>query len=135
MNKTKKGGIVLIATFLALVISPGVALSEAYATNNSYEKTVRIAGLDQVSFVPNTVNITKGDTIVFINVDGTNGGTAHSIISVQAWTTLPDGTFDSGLIKIGQSFRVSFDEPGIYEYIDSIYPNISGKIHVVWSSH
>jgi len=131
MKKTKKAGIVLIATFFALVISPGVALSEAYATNNSYEKTVRIAGLDEVSFVPNTINITKGDTIVFINVDGTNGGTAHSIVSVQIGTTLPDGTFDSGLIKIGQSFKISFDEPGIYEYIDSIYPSIRGIIHVV----
>ena len=131
MKKTKKAGIVLIAIFFALVISPGVALSEAYATNNSYEKTVRIAGLDEVSFVPNTINITKGDTIVFINVDGTNGGTAHSIVSVQTGTTLPDGAFDSGLIKIGQSFKISFDEPGIYEYIDSIYPSIRGIIHVV----
>ena len=131
MKKTKKAGIVLIATFFALVISPGVALSEAYATNNSYEKTVRIAGLDEVSFVPNTINITQGDTIVFINVDGTNGGIAHSIVSVQIGTTLPDGTFDSGLIKIGQSFKISFDEPGIYEYIDSIYPSIRGIIHVV----
>ncbi len=131
MKKTKKAGIALIAIFFALVISPGVALSEAYATNNSYEKTVRIAGLDEVSFVPNTINITKGDTIVFINVDGTNGGIAHSIISVQAGTTLPDGTFDSGLIKTGQSFKISFDEPGIYEYIDSIYPSIRGIIHVV----
>jgi len=129
MKKTKKAGIALIAIFFALVISPGVALSEAYATNNSYEKTVRIAGLDEVSFVPNTINITKGDTIVFINVDGTNGGIAHSIISVQAGTTF--GTFDSGLIKTGQSFKISFDEPGIYEYIDSIYPSIRGIIHVV----
>ncbi len=131
MKKTKKAGIALIAIFFALVISPGVALSEAYATNNSYEKTVRITGVDDVSFAPNTINITKGDTIVFINVDGTNGGTAHSIVSVQTGTTLPDGTFDSGLIKTSQSFRVSFDEPGIYEYIDSIYPSIRGIIHVV----
>ncbi len=131
MKKTKKVGIILLATFLALVISPAVPLSEAYATNNSYEKTVRIAGLDEVSFVPNTINITQGDTIVFINVDGTNGGIAHSIVSVQIGTTLPDGTFDSGLIKIGQSFKISFDEPGIYEYIDSIYPSIRGIIHVV----
>ncbi|MCH7967315.1 MAG: hypothetical protein IIB02_07895 [Thaumarchaeota archaeon] len=131
MNKTKKGGIVLIVTILALVISPGVALSEAYATNNSYDKIVRIAGLDDVSFVSNTINITKGDTIVFINVDGTNGGVAHSIVSVQTGTTLPDGIFDSGLIKIGQSFKVSFDEYGIYEYIDSMYPSIRGIIHVM----
>jgi len=130
MNKTKKVGIALVATFLALVISPGVALSEAYATNNSYDKTVRITGIDGASFVPNTINITKGDTIVFINVDGTNGGAAHSIVSAQIGTTLPDGTFDSGLIKIGQSFKVSFNEPGIYEYFDSIHPHISGTIHV-----
>jgi len=131
MKKTNKVGIALVATFLALVISPGVALSEAHATKNSFDKTVRIAGLDEVSFVPNTINIAKGDTIVFINVDGTNGGAAHSIVSVQTGTTSPDGTFDSGLIKTGQSFKISFDEPGIYEYIDSIYPSIRGIIHVV----
>jgi len=131
MNKTKKGGIALIATFLALVISPGVALSEAYATNNSLEKTVRITGIDHgVSFTYNTINITKGHTVVFINVDETNGGAAHSIVSVQAGTTLPDGTFDSGLIKLGQSFIVLLNEPGIYEYIDSIHPHIRGTIHV-----
>ncbi len=131
MKKTNKVGIALVATFLALVISPGVALSEAHATENSFDKTVRIAGLNEVSFVPNTINIAKGDTIVFINVDGTNGGAAHSIVSVQTGTTSPDGTFDSGLIKTGQSFKISFDEPGIYEYIDSIYPSIRGIIHVV----
>ncbi len=131
MNKTKKGGIALIATFLTLVISQGVALSEVYATNNSYDKTVRITGIDHgVSFTYNTINITKGDTIVFINVDGTNGGAAHSIVSVQTGTTIPDGIFDSGIIKIGQSFRVSLNEPGIYEYFDSIHPHIRGTIHV-----
>ena len=131
MKKTKKVGIALIATFLALVISPAVAFSEAYATNNAYEKTVRITGIDEVSFAPNIINITKGDTIVFINVDGTNGGTAHSVVSVQKGTTSPDGIFDSRLIKTGQSFKVTFDESGIYEYIDSIYPSIRGIIHVV----
>jgi len=131
MNKTKKGGIALIATFLALVISPGVTLSEVYATNNPYDKTVRITGIDHgVSFVYHTIYITKGDTVVFVNIDETNGGAAHSIVSVQTGTTLPDGTFDSGLIKLGQSFIVAFNEPGIYEYIDSIHPHIRGTIHV-----
>ncbi len=105
MKKTNKVGIALVATFLALVISPGVALSEAHATENSFDKTVRIAGLDDVSFVPSTINIAKGDTIVFINVDGTNGGAAHSIVSVQTGTTSPNGTFDSGLIKTGNLSR------------------------------
>ncbi len=46
MKKTKKAGIVLIATFFALVISPAVAFSDAYATKNTFEKTVGIAKTD-----------------------------------------------------------------------------------------
>ena len=46
MKKTKKAGIILIATFFALVISPAVAFNDAYATKNTFEKTVRIAMTD-----------------------------------------------------------------------------------------
>ncbi len=46
MKKTKKAGIILIATFFALVISPAVAFSDAYAKKNTFEKTVGIAKTD-----------------------------------------------------------------------------------------
>ncbi len=98
---------------------------------NTIEKTVRIMGTEENSVSPNPIYVRANDTLTFVNIDGTNGGTAHTIVSVKAGTTEPDGTFDSGLIRTGENFKITLTEPGIYEYFDSIYPNIRGTIHVV----
>ena len=141
MQTTKKVGIVLAGIVLGLIISPAVAVSEAYSSRTSVElvenlsissvvKTVKIVGLDDVSFAPNTINITKGDTISFLNVDGSDSGTDHTVTSVKMATMEPDGVFDSGSIGVGKTFKVTFQKPGVYEYIDSLYPTISGRINV-----
>ena len=97
---------------------------------SSVVKTVKIVGLDDVSFAPNMINITKGDTISFLNVDGSDGGTDHTVTSVKMATMEPDGVFDSGSLEVGKTFKVTFQKPGVYEYIDSLYPTISGRINV-----
>jgi len=141
MQTTKKVGIVLAGIVLGLIISPAVAVSEAYSARTSVElienlpissvvKTVKIVGLDDVSFAPNTINITKGDTISFLNVDGSDSGTDHTVTSVKMATMEPDGVFDSESLRVGETFKVTFQKPGVYEYIDSLYPTISGRINV-----
>ncbi len=135
-NKSKVFAYSITLAMLALLV-PIASYQEdpnavsATSSTTGIGKIVRISGMDENSFVPNITYIRTNQTLTFINMDGTNGGIAHSIVSAQTGTTLPDGTFESGLIKTGQSFRVSFDEPGIYEYLDSIYPHIRGIIHVV----
>jgi len=141
MKTTTKVGIVLAGIVLGLIISPAVAVSEAYSVRTSVElidnlsissvvKTVKIVGLDDVSFAPNTINITKGDTISFLNVDGSDSGTDHTVTSVKTATMEPDGAFNSGSLRVGETFKVTFQKPGVYEYIDSLYPTISGRITV-----
>ncbi len=141
MKTTKKVGIVLVGIILGLIISPAIAVSEAYSARASVElienlsissdvKTVKIVGLEDVSFAPNVINITKGDTISFLNVDGSDGGTDHTITSVKTATMEPDGVIDSGALRVGETFKVTFHKPGVYEYIDSLYPTISGRITV-----
>ena len=89
MNNTKKITVVLIAIVLGVIISPAIALSDEDAMKQSVEledtintsditKTVRIVGLEEMSFAPNTINITHVNTVNFLNVDGSNG-----VISVQ----------------------------------------------------
>jgi len=135
-NKSKVFAYSITLAMLALLV-PIASYQEdpnavsATSSTTGIGKIVRIAGMDENSFVPNITYIGTNQTLTFINMDGTNGGTAHSIVSAQTGTTLPDGTFGSGLIKTGQSFIVSFDKPGIYEYFDSIYPHIRGTIHVI----
>lgn len=47
----------------------------------------------------------------------------HTVTSV-------DGVFDSGEMKKGESFAVTFDKPGKYEYYSKLFPNYIYKIHV-----
>ncbi len=95
------------------------------------EKIVRIMGTQENSVSPNTIYIRTFDILTFVNLDGANGGTTHTVISVKTGTTEPDDTFDSGLIRTGENFKTTLTEPGIYEYFDPIYPSIRGTIHVV----
>ena len=138
---TKKITAALIAIVLGVIISPAIALSEADAMKKSVEledtistsdivKTVRIVGLDEISFAPNTINITPGNTVNFINVDGSNGGTFHTVTSVKIGTMEPVVTFDSGILRVGETYQVTFQEPGTYEYFDLLHPTIPGRIYV-----
>ncbi len=121
---------------LLVVIAPLASYQEqpnnvGDAQSTSAEKIVRIMGTEQNSLNPDTIYVRIYETVTFVNMDGTNRGTAHTIVSVKIGTIEPDGTFDSGLIKTGESFQFTFTEPGIYEYFDSLYPSIRGTIHVV----
>ncbi len=95
------------------------------------EKIIRIMGPEENSVSPNSIYVRTFDIVTFVNLDGANGGTTHTVISVKTGTTEPDGTFDSGLIGTGENFKTTLTEPGIYEYFDPIYPSIRGTIHVV----
>ena len=100
-------------------------------SSTSKEKIIRITGTEENSNSPNSIYVRTFDVVIFVNLDGTNGGTDHAIASVKIGTSEPDGTFYNGLIKTGESFEITITEPGIYEYIDIKHPNIRGTIHVV----
>ncbi len=95
------------------------------------EKIVRIMGTEENSVSPNSIYVRTFDVVTFVNLDGSNGGTTHNVISVKTGTTEPDVTFYSGSIRTGENFKITLTEPGIYEFFDPIYPNIRGTIHVV----
>ena len=121
---------------LLIVIAPMASYQEqpnnvSSSEYTSAEKIVRIIGTEQNSLSPDTIYVRTHDTITFVNIDGTNRGTTHTIVSVKSGTIEPDGTFNSGLIKTGESFQFTLTEPGIYEYFDSLYPSMRGMIHVV----
>jgi len=125
----------ILLTILVLMI-PNASYQEELDTientrSTPAEKTVRIMGAQENSVSPDAVYIRAFDKVTFVNLDGSNGGTVHKVISVNTGTTEPDGTFDSGLIVAGENFQVTLNEPGIYEYFDPTFPSIRGTIHVV----
>ena len=143
-GKKKTGMVAALSLLVALVLSP-VGFDQAVAIqdyNNDEllqvesnsasvtDKTIRLTG-GEPCFVPSHITINAGEKITFLNVDGTNGGIAHAIISVDGKTGIPDNTFDSGMLKIGDRFEVQFNESGVYYYIDSMHhPEMHGIIIV-----
>ncbi len=125
----------ILLTILVLMIPITSYQEESDTIENtsstSIEKIIGIMGTEENSVSPNQIYVRTFDVVIFINLDGANGGTTHNVISVKTGTTEPDGTFDSGSIKTGENFKITLTEPGIYEFLDPIYPNIRGTIHVV----
>jgi len=140
MKTTKKVGIVLAAIVLGLVISPAIPFSEAGETRkvtasienfstSSTIKTVMIVGHEDPQFVPHTVHLKIDDSIRFINQDGQDGGLAHDVISVDE-SGMPNGKFNGTVLNVGDTYTKKFTESGIYNYIDSTYPQMQGIIVV-----
>ncbi len=125
--RLKIAGFAATLTILVLM-TPITSYQEESNTN---EKIVGIMGTEENSVSPNSIYVRTFDVVTFVNLDGSNGGTTHNIISVKTGTTEPDGTFYSGMIRTGENFKITLTEPGIYEFFDPIYPNIRGTIHVV----
>ena len=141
MKTIKKVAIALTAIAFGLIVSPAMALSETEAikksetlvettSTSSMVKTVMIAGHEDPRFVPHTIHLKIGDSIIFINQDGQDGGLAHDVISVDQ-SGVPNGNFRSYLPNVGDTFTVKFSEPGIYYYTDSIYTKMQGTIVVI----
>ncbi len=66
------------------------------------------------TFVPGTVGISKGTTVIWTNDDGVQ----HTITSV------PQGAFDSGPIDPGKTYSYTFNQAGTFEYSCTVHPSM-----------
>ena len=73
----------------------------------------------QMAFAPQRLEITAGTTIEWTNRDQL----AHTI-------TADDGSWDSGLIEPGKTWRRTFDQPGTYAVHCTPHPFMTGVIVV-----
>jgi amicyanin len=71
------------------------------------------------SFTPATISINQGDTVTWNN----DGPTPHS-------ATAANGTFDTGILRKGQSGSHTFNEAGTYSYICTPHPYMKGTVVV-----
>jgi plastocyanin len=75
--------------------------------------------LKNFDYSPMELTVAAGTTVVWKNLDGE----PHTITSV-------DGLFRSPALDQNDSFRFTFDKPGIYKYICSIHPRMKAVITV-----
>lgn len=90
------------------------------------ENTVDIVGLESPFYVPNVIQASAGETIVFDNVDGNQ----HTVTSVKSGTIEYDGKFDSSLLQPGEKFELTLDEKGNYDYFCALHTSMQGTIIV-----
>jgi plastocyanin len=90
------------------------------------ENTVEIVGIESPFYTPNTITVSAGETIVFDNVDPNY----HTVTSVKPGTIEHDGKFDSGLLNAGQTYELTIDEQGTYDYFCSLHIGMKGIVIV-----
>jgi plastocyanin len=88
------------------------------------EKVVSIVGNSgSNSYNPNPIEINVGDTVTWINDDSS----AHTVTSSN------DSTFDSDIMRRGETFSFTFDNVGEYPYFCTLHPSMVGTVIVTTS--
>ena len=90
------------------------------------ENNVEVVGLEAPFYTPNVIEISAGETITFDNVDGNQ----HTITSVKPGTIEHDGKFDSSLLQPGETYDLTLNEKGTYDYYCALHTGMQGKIIV-----
>ncbi|HEX8904996.1 MAG TPA: cupredoxin family copper-binding protein [Longimicrobiaceae bacterium] len=97
---------------------PSPAAPTVPETNQGVGRVVR-AGMRNLAFVPGRVEIEAGTTVEWTN----NDPLQHSV-------TADDGSFASGLIGTGGTWRHTFARPGTYTYHCTPHPFMKGTVVV-----
>ena len=75
-------------------------------------------------YIPSHIVIEKGKQVTWVNEDSA----FHSVTS--GFYDAPTGLFDSGYLDPYQSFSLTFDETGIYDYYCTLHPWMEGRVTV-----
>jgi plastocyanin len=101
--------------------------TEAAAEEDDAEPTARAAKgsvtIKDFLFAPKSITVSVGEPVVWSN----SGPSAHT-------ATADDGSFDTGLLRKGQSRSHTFTKAGTFSYFCEPHPNMKGTIRVVGSS-
>lgn len=71
------------------------------------------------SYSPNPSEVKVGEVVTWVNEDSA----AHTATST-------DGTFDSDILRRGQTYNYTFDSVGEYSYFCTLHPDMVGRVVV-----
>ena len=77
------------------------------------------ASIDNFTFMPDTITIPVGTTVVWENDDDI----VHTVVSL-------DGAFRSQALDTEDKFSFTFDKTGTFEYFCSLHPYMKAKVVV-----
>ena len=80
--------------------------------------------VEDICYIPSIIVVEKGKSITWINEDSS----FHSVTS--GFYGEPTGLFDSGYLDPYQSYTLSFDEFGTYDYFCTLHPWMKAQVIV-----
>ena len=102
---------------IAVVDESGNGAEESVAVDSVPEGAIEVK-ITAFAYYPEPVQVQAGTPIVWTNLDG---GVPHTV-------TAKDGSWDSQIMNMGDTFTKTFDEPGTYVYICTLHPPQQGVI-------
>lgn len=134
MSRTALRLLAILVIGLALIALPGIAAPSPDATPDAGASPAASPGaspaaamearvtIKDLAFSPQVLEIPVGTTVTWTNEDAPQ----HTVFS-------KDKTFASDILEQGDTFSYTFDEPGTYDYICSLHPNMTGQVVVTGS--
>ena len=136
--------IITLAIILGISISIiGLSLSNYnFEETNSEETTVKVeeiikadviipikvsrpgCDIEDICYIPSNIVVEKGKSVTWLNEDSS----FHSVTS--GFYPEPTGLFDSGHLDPYQSYTLSFDEFGTYDYFCTLHPWMKAQVIV-----
>jgi len=90
-----------------------------YLGPEAQAETAPSVHIDNFTFTPQEITITRGTTLTWVNDDDI----PHAIAATNK-------AFRSKTMDTEQKFSFTFTEPGTYEYFCSLHPHMQGKVIV-----
>lgn len=117
------GAAVIVAAGVALVVHEGQGTDDP-AAQSGPAKAVDHVQIADFAYVPPAITVPAGTTITFTNKDSA----PHTATSGTSPT--PDGRFDTGTLKKGESKTVKVTKPGTFAYYCAIHPFMKATVTV-----
>ena len=80
--------------------------------------------VEDICYIPPNIIVEKGKSVTWLNEDSS----FHSVTS--GFYPEPSGLFDSGHLDPYQSYTLSFDEYGTYDYFCTLHPWMKAQVIV-----
>jgi len=80
--------------------------------------------IEDICYIPSNIVVEKGKSVTWLNEDSS----FHSVTS--GFYPEPSGFFDSGHLDPYQSYTLSFDEIGTYDYFCTLHPWMFAQVIV-----
>ena len=80
--------------------------------------------IEDICYIPSNIVVEKGKSVTWLNEDSS----FHSVTS--GFYPEPSGLFDSGHLDPYESYTLSFDEYGVYDYFCTLHPWMKAQVIV-----